>query len=235
MRRKIIDLSLVLVFIFQIHGILGQNKYVSIGGRKFGICFGNSSKYNGLRLNFRDKYVKKINGINISGWSESEVINGIQIGALATASDVTNGISLGGIGTGGRQINGIAVGGLMLGNRKINGIGIGGFSIDCDSLNGLFISFTGVAGRIPQESNKMINGFAGGFVAVGADKLKGLMVSLCWVYSKEQYGISVAGFNKTENLHGVQLGLMNYAGNNRIFRWMPIMNFNFRKQSGNHL
>ena len=103
-------------------------------------------------------------------------------------------------------------------------------------MNGLFFGGLGVAGRTPKMPIKVINGAAAGLLAVGAEKISGVMISPIWVYSNKQYGVSIAGFNKTENLHGVQFGLLNYAGNNRkLFRWLPLINFNFSKQSDNNL
>jgi hypothetical protein len=43
-----------------------------------------------------------------------------------------------------------------------------------------------------------------------------------------QQGIAIGVFNRAEELHGVQLGLLNRAGNNRgIFRWLPLLNAHF--------
>ena len=33
--------------------------------------------------------------------------------------------------------------------------------------------------------------------------------------------------NRTEELHGIQVGLLNYAGNNDRFRWLPMINAHF--------
>jgi hypothetical protein len=43
-----------------------------------------------------------------------------------------------------------------------------------------------------------------------------------------QRGITIGLFNRAEELHGIQIGLLNYAGNNSgIFRWLPILNAHF--------
>lgn len=103
--------------------------------------------------------------------------------------------------------------------------------INYDTLNGLFIGNLGVAGEELQYQNKIINGFAFGIFVVGAEKVNGIMTSIFMTYSNEQNGFAVAAYNKSTNLHGFQFGLINYAGNNRkIFRWMPLINFNLRKK-----
>jgi hypothetical protein len=41
----------------------------------------------------------------------------------------------------------------------------------------------------------------------------------------EQHGLTIGLFNYAESLDGVQVGLLNYAGNNRAgLRWLPIAN-----------
>ena len=45
------------------------------------------------------------------------------------------------------------------------------------------------------------------------------------------HGLSIALFNYTNELHGVQLGILNYAGNNRKgFRLLPFANMHFRNE-----
>ncbi len=226
-------IGVLIISIISINTSFGQNRFFYISKKEAGVCFGNSAQFNGLRLNLFDKYVKKINGVNLAIISSSKELNGISIGVITDGVSLSNGISVGGIALGGEKRNGVLIGGLMLYGSKINGLGISG-SIDGDTLNGFFIGGIGVAGRTPKVPIKIITGFATGTIAVGAEKISGLMISLVYVYSKEQYGVSIAGHNKTENLHGFQFGLLNYAGNNRkLFRWMPLMNFNLRKHERN--
>ena len=40
-----------------------------------------------------------------------------------------------------------------------------------------------------------------------------------------QRGLTIGIFNQARELHGVQIGILNYAGNNEgIARWLPIVN-----------
>ena len=73
------------IFLFLLGKVSAQtdslsSKYLSIGSKQAGICFGNSSIYTGLRLNLIDKEVKRVNIINFS--------------LLKAKADKSNGISL---------------------------------------------------------------------------------------------------------------------------------------------
>jgi hypothetical protein len=192
-----------------------DNIYLSIGSKTSGICFGNSNKYNGLRLNLWDK------GFD-SGDKVSQKINGINL-SFAAISEVTNGLQIGGIVGHTKKINGLSIASIWQNSKKINGLAAS-FGINSDTLNGVFMGF-GVAPPNRNIDNRIINGLAIG-VFVGAEKVKGVSISLFNSFSKKHYGLSVSVLNKTEELHGMQIGLLNYAGNNpRILRWLPLINF----------
>ena len=41
-------------------------------------------------------------------------------------------------------------------------------------------------------------------------------------------GLTIGIFNKAEELEGIQIGLLNHAGNNRgMLRWLPLINAHF--------
>ncbi len=192
-----------------------NNKYFSIGSKTSGICFGNSSKYNGLRLNLWDK------GLNY-GDKESERINGINI-SFAAISEETNGLQIGGIVAHTKKMNGLSIASIWQNSDKMNGLAVS-FGINSDTLNGVFVGF-GISPPNRNIDNRVINGLALG-VFVGAEKVRGGAIGLFNSYSKKQIGISVSVLNKTEELHGLQIGLLNYAGNNpKLLRWLPIINF----------
>ena len=206
--------SILLFFLMSI--FYGQNKALSLGSKKYGICFGNSSEYNGLRLNVVDKNVNTINGVNFSGYSLSKKSNGISVGILGSFDSISNGLKIGGLGVQSIKHNGLAVGGILLIGKKYNGVGLSVVTI-ADTLNGFF----GGALCVGSKSNgkytaKVFNGVALAFLLTCFEK---------------QNGVSIALLNKTEELHGFQFGLINKANNNRPpFRCMPFLNFNLRKK-----
>jgi hypothetical protein len=43
-------------------------------------------------------------------------------------------------------------------------------------------------------------------------------------------GVAISAINRTRYLHGIQFGLWNVADNNKIFKKMPLLNFNLEKR-----
>lgn len=212
---ELVRYCLYILFVFMNSQAYCQTKhvtrYLSIGTKSAGLCFGNSTKYSGLRLNLFDTGAdsSKFNGLNVSLFVKNELANGIQIGGLVVHLN---------------RFNGISMSSIWLSANRLNGMGVS-FGIDCDTLNGLFIGF-GVGSTDPLYPNNVLNGVGMGLITVGAEKVKGVTVSVFKCYSIEHYGLSIGAVNKTESLHGLQLGLLNYAGNNpKLLRWLPLINF----------
>lgn len=215
--KKII---LVLLIIFIGWNSYSQNdtsatKYFSIGSKTAGVCFGNSKNFNGLRLSLWDMESNH-------GFKKSERINGVNI-SFAVVSSVMNGLQIGGIGTYTKRTNGLSIASIWQTSEKMNGVAVS-FGIDSDTLNGLFVGF-GLSSPRRIIDDRVINGLAIG-VFVAAEKIRGVAIALGESYSKKQIGISISASNKTDELHGLQIGLINYAGNNpRLLRWLPLINF----------
>ena len=212
--------------------------------KKYGISFGNSIEFSGIRVNFRDSAVKHVNGLNLTFWLTRDlnnipVVNGINIGFLPTAT-ISQPITVGLYGTGSKTLNGISVGGIAVGTLNANGLIVSGFVIAAgNSISGL--SFA----PIDIYSNNSINGCAVGVASVVAHgningvvadlgyvkcskTVSGVTITAGYLNSSIYKGIAIAGFsgsiemhglsfaiiNHTEKLHGLQVGLLNYAGNN---------------------
>ena len=61
----------ILIFMFvEVDFLFGQSLDIPVKG--YGISFGNSKKFTGLRFNFRDKRVDRIDGMNITLWKADE-------------------------------------------------------------------------------------------------------------------------------------------------------------------
>jgi hypothetical protein len=278
--------------------------------RKYGISIGNSSEFNGIRINYADKNVKKINGLNVTFWfkkvaehrevsrrfqlaeapNKSAIINGVTAGVIPVAGTMQpfnagllglfankslNGLSIGGLFAMSDHINGMCVGGLgLVAPKSINGIAAGGFAVYSAEINGIPVcpvlvaatnSIRGltVAGlyaggdtESPEVEmdgltiagffikGKVINGVP---VSLGlincSNKLNGLAITAISIKSdilngaalagivntKTTNGLTIAIFSRTNDLHGVQIGLLNYAGNNRKgLKMLPVVNLNLR-------
>jgi hypothetical protein len=162
-------------------------QYVNIPSKTWGIGFGNSPRFTGIRFNFADKNIEKINGINVSIWArknfgdETGSINGISLGVpLAVGAANRNGINLGIFGVGaaeklrgfnlgllglgaGDEVAGINIGGLGLGSGgSVKGINIGGLGVGAGgSISGLSASLIAVG------SGGSVTGFNIAGIAVG--------------------------------------------------------------------
>ena len=223
--------------------IFGQNRHLTIGIKDNGICFGNSIRNNGVRFNLLDKNVEIVNGLNVAVSSKSKISNGLNLGLIWNENSICNGIVLNGLAGESEKANGIVISGLAYGTNKINGLGIGGLSIVADTLNGLCMSLFGIA-YWNGQTVKLINGVAvGGFVGSATEKFNGVSISVFGNGIGELNGVSIGMMNeidelkgmtigvvnRSKNTRGVQIGIWNISENNKIFKQMPIINFNFRK------
>lgn len=220
----------ILIFLFSGISIcaqnddVAQNKWLSISSRHAGICFGNSNYYNGLRLNILDRRVLKVNGINVSLVNRSITTNGLSVGLIFSADSICNGISFNGFASLGAKRNGIVLSCLFSNIDSFKGLGIAGIGIMGDTLIGFFAAGYGVISFSSSHSIKLIKGIAIGGIGVGADNIKGLAIG-AMVTSKKQNGFSLAVYNNTTELHGLQIGLINHVANNpKGLRWLPLIN-----------
>jgi hypothetical protein len=80
---------------------------------------------------------------------------------------------------------------------------------------------------------------------VGAERIRGVVLAPAWFevtdeghftgvaisavnrVRGEQRGLVIGVVNYAEQLHGVQLGLINWAGNNTTFKLLPLVNAHF--------
>src|SRR5678816_4110855 len=85
-----------------------------------GISIGDSRRVTGLRLNYRDRDMREVQGINATIWmpyhDSRGYVRGIALGLPATGARQIDGIAAGIVGIGvERSITGIAVGGIGMG------------------------------------------------------------------------------------------------------------------------
>ncbi len=225
--KHVVILLLILLPTF----LIGQNGHFSFGIKNNGICFGNSNKYNGVRLNLIDNNVDKVNGLsfNVAGLAFNKRVNGISFGLIGTTDSLMNGLQFGSIYTFSTKINGISITPFLLAS-EINGLQIVGVAAFVDTTNGVLISLFGTT-PFDMIGSKIINGLAIGGVVINSEKVNGVIISGILCAADELNGVSFSCFNLTKSLHGFQFGLINYAANNRkLFRVMPFMNFNLKKK-----
>jgi len=244
--------------------------------RDTGISIGDSEEVTGLRINFRDRAMQRVRGINATVWTPRErpggKVNGVALGLPLTGSGGLSGIGLGllgisvdssltgmvlaGLGAGaGQDIRGIVFTGLGAGaGRDITGIAISGVGVGAGQhMTG--VSLSGVAAG----AGGTLRGIHVAGIGIGATNVRGIILSgfaagghdvyalsMAPGYFKidhdgRQRGVSIAAFNRirgvqegltigivnwTRQLEGIQIGLINGAGNKKRMRWMPFVNWN---------
>jgi hypothetical protein len=169
----------LLIISFSIFSARGQG--LCIPSKHWGISFGNSMKFTGLRINVIEKDIERINGIDISVWGAKDeerqtgAVNGLSIGLpLIAGTEYRNGISVGIAGVSAKKdLNGINLGLIGAGSgHDVNGINIGGLGVGAgNDLKG--ISF----GALGAGAGGNIKGITlGGFGAGAGGDVKGITV-----------------------------------------------------------
>jgi hypothetical protein len=142
------------------------------------------------------------------------------------------GVGIGGVGIGaGRNLTGITiVGGAAGAGRNLKGITLAGIGVGAgDDITGITLGLGGV------RAGGRIKGGTFSLLSVGASELKGFTASAFNGFVFEDYwfrrhndptiGFSIGLINYAPELKGVQLGLLNYAGNNpKWARLLPFLN-----------
>jgi hypothetical protein len=165
---------------------------LGVGG--VGISIGDSKRWTGLRLNYRDSRLEEVKGINATIWGPYEhgagAVNGLALGLpLTGASDLTGlGVGIFGFGVE-HSFTGIGIAGLgMGGGGNLNGIAIAGLGAGMGgNLNGVFIGGLGAGGGgdvrgigvggLGLGAGGRLTGIAVGGLGVGAGGgAKGLLV-----------------------------------------------------------
>jgi hypothetical protein len=197
--KKVLLLPILLLFVF---APVVQAQSLDIPIKGYGISFGNSKNFTGLRFNWADSGVEQINGLNLTfGFSfkalegpreapsgislnyERGEYNGISFGLIATVAKELNGLHIGGLGLISKRTNGF-IGGMVVGSDELNGLAVSGMYMG-KTIKGVSVSF---AGTIADEAYGIsLNGFGHRF-----KKAKGLFISfMAGVIDEELTGISV--------------------------------------------
>lgn len=115
------------------------------------------------------------------------------------------GIGLGFVGVDASNVSGIAAGGVGVGADDVQGIVLGGVGVGCDEIQGAALS-------VGYLKSGLLKGFGTG----------------AYTQVREAHGLCIGVFNRTDVLRGVQIGVLNYAGNNpRGLQWLPGINAHF--------
>lgn len=166
-----------------------------------------------------------IRGIALGGLGAvaNRDITGVAMGGLGTVAnrDVV-GVAVAGLGTvANRDVTGAGVAGLALvANGSITGVGIGGLAVVAnDRMTGLGI------GGLAVVANEEIRGIAIAGYSVDSHRMAGVSVSAYNRFRGPQRGLAIGLYNSAFELHGVQIGVLNRAKNNKApFKILPLVN-----------
>ena len=215
-------------------GSNSEFKALNIPFKKYGLSFGNSSEFNGIRINLADKDIKRINGLNVTFWArklkywsdnaqmQKSIVNGISTGIIPTCGTM-NGINTGVLRiVAMKEMNGLSVSGFNLYSQgNINGVSFSGLITQCDIFSGVLISGiagagTGginglaIAGLTVSSDRSDINGIAAtlGVLYCGKD-FNGVGVSGIFLRSETFRGVSFAGYSSSYKMFGLSIALYN--------------------------
>ena len=117
------------------------------------ISIGNYPRVDGLRLNFRDRALERVRGINATIWQPYEpatgVVTGLALGLPMTGAAELQGIGLGVLGVSANTlVRGIAIGGIGVGSGGgVHGLAVGGIGVGSGGdLDGIMIGGIGAGG-----------------------------------------------------------------------------------------
>jgi hypothetical protein len=197
---------------------------VGIPSKRGGIGFGNLPRFTGVRFNFKDKYVEKITGMNVTVWQtkhdgdQTGTVNGISLGLpMAMGHANQNGISLGLLGVAATEnLSGINVGVLGAGaGNSVNGFNFGGLGVGSgQDLRGVTI------GGLGAGAGGDVIGFNVGGLGIGAGgNLAGFSFGGLGVGSGGNVsGVSLAGLGigAGENLTGFSFAVGGIGAGQKI-------------------
>ena len=202
--------------------------YVSkSNGVSVGLLGNSDHNSNGLCYGTFFSAQQKVNGITISPcFAGAKVVNGLAIGGIAAYSNDIHGAVLAPIAGG--NVYGVAAG-MAVVTDEIKGIGLSAVQMATGPSDGFFCSVFAFSKIVGDET--MYNSLKGVAIAgefTNIDEVKGVTISFSNT-SKEHAGLAIGGINVTQELHGVQLGLFNYAANNpKGLRLLPFINMHLR-------
>lgn len=126
-----ISFFIILILLFSQNQLHAQS--LDFPSSEYGISIGNSKKFTGLRINWRDSGVEEIKGVNLTLWTPGKHVNrqakitGISLGLQPSGGYLT-GLNLGLLGVGAaNSLKGINIGFIGMGSAgAVSGLNIGG-------------------------------------------------------------------------------------------------------------
>lgn len=207
---------------------------LDLGFADSGLSFGNSAVWNGVRLNWHDRAVRSVRGLNVTLWRPGPnvdgSIGGVAVGLWGPRADELHGVSLGLLSVRAREkLHGLWFGGLVVEAGEMHGVGASLFAqVSHGETNGIFVSgLANVSGDTDGEA------FEAAMDELGRqfDELSTMEhddheartrhiaeVGGTLAGDDNMHGIAVAGLANVRNgsMHGVQLAGFTNVGNGSV-------------------
>jgi len=193
--------------------------------------------HRGLAVGLARTDARDMTGISVGSVAGAHNADGLNVGLLAVFGEgVVRGINLGPfLVWGGEQLTGLNAGLMVAGGGGILGLNLAALTITPRPVTDLFgepdgsLSGLNAAGLIIDYPHLNGVSLAG---LVRSRQLTGLTAAYVLADAREAVtGLSVAPFNFTDRLQGVQLGLLNHvASHPHPFKWLPLINVGWSRQ-----
>lgn len=161
-----------------------------------------------------------LGGIGVAAGGD---MTGLLIGGIGAGTGGNlRGIAISGIGTGaGGDVTGLTISGIGAGaGGTMKGIGIAGLGVGAPRIEGLFIA--PAVGALHARAIVIAPAF---FRVEREGTFTGASVSAVNFVRGSQRGLSIGVVNFAHKLHGVQLGVINVAADQKSHRVLPIVNW----------
>ena len=194
--KKILMAMLAALSVLAAAPVTAQSRSLDLTVDGVGISIGDSRRVTGLRLNFRDRYLERVDGINVTIWTPYDdprgVVRGLALGLPATGARRIDGIAAGIVGVGaGESIRGLALGGIGLGvGEDLQGLALGGIGFGAGrDMQGIAIG--GIGGGIGRDLRGI--GIGGIGFGVGGNAEGVLISGIGAGVGGDMEGLSIAG------------------------------------------
>lgn len=232
-RLPLLAVSLLAATLGQAAGAQGLDLTVN----HVGLAIGDVPKVTGIRLNFRDRDLQWVHGINATVWNPYQPatgdVTGIALGVPVTGARTIRGLGVGVFGLGAdRDFEGVGVAPIGLGaGGKLSGIMLGGIGVGSGGgLSGLAVGGVGVGsggdvrgimiGGIGVGGGGRLDGLAIGGIGVGAGAdARGILVGGIGVGGGGNVtGLAVGGIGVGSggNLTGISIGGLGVGAGGRV-------------------
>jgi hypothetical protein len=179
---------------------------LDLGIANTGLSIGNSPRWTGLRINWADRDVERVNGVNLTLWKPPAVRDDQGNSSSANPDFTMNGVALGLVAPVAARFNGVAAGlGGVIAHEAVNGIALGGIGVVSEgTLNGIVIGGLGVVAERGMSGIHL-----GGLGLVSEGRMRGInLAGLGTVSDGAMIGINAAGLGLVSegDMSGVNLG-----------------------------